>query len=325
MAGYLRFNKLKIYQPSFFVEYEANLVYQKSLNEAQSKKLITEYDIKYLLYKNGDWNNKKEKRYTELPKIIEDTKVKLYESRTRADNILECKEELNRLRSEFADLFNTLHSYDAYTAEGISNFARLSYIIRNTTFLNKKLYNFNRISLDKVIDFYQRNILNEEHYRELGRTEPWTLIWNSIKSGSFKIKQTPEQRKLIRVSSFYDSLKSSPDCPPDVVLEDDDMLDGYLILQRRNHEKENNSNDIMSKLGKSAGCSEIYVVCSDNDKSAIFQEKDIEKVYGMNDRYAKTVLQAREKVLSEKGIVREEEMPDVKKELQLELARMSMS
>jgi hypothetical protein len=128
---------------------------------------------------------------------------------------------------------------------------------------------------------------------------------------------TEEQRKLIRISSFYDNLRQSPDCPPDWVIEDDDMLDGYLIFSRKEREKEGNAKDIEGGLSdKVANSSEVYIVCENQD--------DANKVYDLNGPYAKAVQGARDKVIAEKGRVNEVDLPDVKKKLQMEMAKAGL-
>ena len=43
---------------------------------------------------------------------------------------------------------------------------------------------------------------------------------------------------MVSFSRMYDGAYGSPECPPDKVIEDDDMFDGWLIDQRRTREKE---------------------------------------------------------------------------------------
>ena len=84
-------------------------------------------------------------------------------------------------------------------------------------------------------------MLGESEIRELARSEPWKSIWSSSKNegvlfGKRAIELSEEQKHLIMWSTMYDSIGESPDSPSDKIIADDDMLDGWLILQRRERE-----------------------------------------------------------------------------------------
>ena len=320
IAGYHKFKNLKVVRPSYSIEYESNLVYEDTYNEAISNEILTSQSIVTLLIEYDIWSFEKEFRFSEIPKLIDDLKLELYENRIRSDTVKALKTRLEALRTEYSTLFSTRHSFDSYTAEGIANFSKVCHIIRSCTFRGEKLYRFNgEATLEELIYSYQKNYISEEILREIGRTDPWNSVWSVIKSGVkfFQGEITDEQRRLIRISNFYDSLRSSPDCPPDFVIEDDDMLDGYLIFHKKERDKETNQNDIEGTLSpKVAECSEIYVVCENQD--------DAQKVYNLNSPYAKAAQGARDKALSKTGRLCEADLPDIKKKLQMEMAKAGM-
>lgn len=318
VSGYSRFNKLKINRPNYSIEYEADIVYEETYNEAILNGLINNDSILDLLYRYELWDLQDEGRFNEIPQLIEDTKLRLYEERLHSETVKSLKVHLNVLRNEYGTLFGRRHSYDSYTAEGVSQFSKLCYMVRSCTFKGEKLYRFNEETLEEVIYEYQRSTLSEEQLRDIARNEPWGVYWSSLKSGIPIFKEpNEEQRKIIRISSFYDNLHQSPDCPPNFVIEDDDMLDGYLICTRKEREKESNSKDIEGSLSdKVANSAEVYVVCENQD--------DAKKVYDLNGAYAKAVQGAREKIITEKGRVNEVDLPDVKKKLQMEMAKIGL-
>lgn len=320
VAGYNKLNKLKIYRATYSIEYEADLVYEDTYNDSIKEGLLDSSSILDLLYKYELWDTNDEGRFREIPKLIEDNKLSQYENRLRTTTLKALKSALADLRSEYSNLFARRHAYDSYTAEGVSNYAKLSFVVRTSTFCGRKLYRFNgEVSLEEALFEYQKNTLGEESLRTLARTESWQQYWVSIKSG-IKVFENPneEQRKLIRISTFYDNLRSSPDCPPENVIDDDDMLDGYLIHSRKEREKEENQNDLEKTLSpKVANSSEVYIVCEN--------EEDAKKVYELNSPYARAIQESRNKVLAERGKVNEVDLPDIKKRLQMEIAKAGLT
>lgn len=318
VAGYNKLNKLKIYRATYSIEYESDLVYEETYNEALQSGLLNNESILDLLYNYDIWTPDDEQKFLNIPKEIEDNKLSQYENRLRTTSLKALKSSLKELRDEYSNLFARRHAYDSYTAEGVSNYAKLSFIVRTSTFYGKRLYKF-RGDFEEALFEYQKNTLSEESLRTLARTESWQQYWVSLKSG-VKIFENPneEQRKLIRISTFYDNLRSSPDCPPENVIDDDDLLDGYLIHSRKEREKEENQNDLEKTLSpKVANSSEVYIVCEN--------EEDAKKVYELNSPYARAIQESRNKVLAEKGKVNEVELPDVKKRLQMEIAKAGLN
>lgn len=324
LAGYLRLNKLQIYPPSFLLLYESNLIYKRVYDKCKSQNLLDEVSILNFLYDRGIWTDEKEDRFSKIPKLIEDSKLELYKSRNNTAKINKIKRELEGLKDEYSELFSDRHSYDEFTTEGIANFAKKTYLIRNTTFSNGKLYSFSKETLGRVLTKFQENLISETQYRELGRTDPWSGHWSAIKNGLNLVPQpTEEQLRLIRYSIFYDNLYQASDCPPTWVINDDDMLDGYLIEKNISRKKEEESMDIDKVLGsKIANSSEVYIVCDDEDENALFSSKDFNKINDLNDAYGRSVRTAREKALDEHGTLKDHELPDVKRRLKMQINSM---
>lgn len=283
---------------------------------------MDEVDIVGFLYDNFLWSDEEEERFKKIPKEIEDRKLDLYKSRTNSSKVAKIRRELDEIREEYSSLFSKRHSYDEFTCEGIASFSQVVFLVRNCTFLNGKLYSFNKTSLGRVLNDYRKFGISESQFRELGRTEPWSSYWNALKNGANLLPSpNEEQLRLIRYSVFYDNLYQSSDCPPSWVIEDDDMLDGYLIDKHAARKKEEDANDIDRILGKKiANCSEVYIVCDDNDENALYSSKDYMKVNDMNDALGRSIKASRNKVIEEKGMVAEHELPDVKREIKMKLA-----
>lgn len=110
---------------------------------------------------------------------------------------------------------------------------------------------------------------------------------------------------------MYDNIQESLDCPNKEVIEDDDMLDGWFIIQSRKREKEKADRDFEASTNNSKikNSSEVFVMAGDKNH--------VEKINNMNDITVKSLKKQREKIIEKRGLVLEQELPDKKIEMQV--------
>ena len=300
ICGYLRLNIdgkiIKVKSPSNRLRYEAQEVFQEYYNKA--KEIGVEEDYSYL----ADWTSTEERKLEELKTSIEDCKIDLYHAAFKEMESIVVRSKLKTLELEQATLFSKKNFYMYLTCEGIASHAKRLFIIENCSYFNGKRCNWSEISLTKVFNYCNEHYLTEEVYRELARTEPWGSIWRT--RPRFK-SLTEEQKYLILWSQQYDSIYKHPDCPPDDIIADDDMLDGWLILRRRERESKQGQGLVSKKLtnDKIAQAGEVYVFTD--------SEREAKAVESMNSPEASRIKKQRLNTIKEKGEVRESEMPDV--------------
>ena len=96
-------------------------------------------------------------------------------------------------------------------------------------------------------------------------------------------------------SRMYDNVYESMECPTDDVIEDDDMLDGWFILQRKKREKDKAEQEIQSQTNnqKISQSAEIFVF-ADNKESA-------KKINETNSVHSQAVKKQRMAVIQSKG------------------------
>ena len=153
--------------------------------------------------------------------------------------------------------------------------------------------------------------------REIARSEPWRSIWAVQKADSFHTpaqEWTDSQRYLASFSKMYDNVYESTECPPDSVVQDDDVLDGWFIQQRkkRDEAKQEQSTDHHFGNHKGRGRQELFVMARNQDEA--------NAILNQNDAAGKAIIQTRKQVLKNAGgeAVLEQDMPDVKRDLQMQ-------
>lgn len=154
---------------------------------------------------------------------------------------------------------------------------------------------------------YLNAFINESEIRLLARTDPWRLYWRTAtKVGKLfnhpSTQMTDSQRILVSWSMLYDSLYESAEPPSSNIINDDNLLDGWLLLQSN---KNKNSNHITDNE-KIKNSQEIGIVVN--------SPEDIDKVYSLNDSKGISILSAREDKLHKDGKVEEMDMPDTKRD-----------
>ena len=112
---------------------------------------------------------------------------------------------------------------------------------------------------------------------------------------------------------MYDNAYQSMECPPDEVIEDDDMFDGWLLTQKREREKGKNTQHVDKMKGISDKAQEVFVFAHTRE--------DADKVYDLNDEHSRAKLQQREKFIEQHGQVQAADLPDTKMELRMQAMR----
>lgn len=313
-AGYIKCTvnsyDFKIYPPTDSIIYEAN---ELAMDIIDSSEGLSEEEVMFFLVENNDWDLTKENTLKELPEKIEDLKVKMYES-TFKSNLREIlRKELRKCELEYDSLSDIKSRYFYLTNQGIALSAKSYYIIENCTFLNGEKYNWSQVPIINVINKYNSLLLNDMQLRELARTEPWISIWSmkKINGTIFSEPFSNEQRQLVLYSKFYDSVYESHERPSQEVINDDDLLDGWLISNRRKNQS--NCDENFTTNEKIANADEIFIVAE--------TVKDIEKVNKMNDAYGNSVKKRRLKTLESRGEVSWMEFADMKEKLGIAAAK----
>ena len=170
---------------------------------------------------------------------------------------------------------------------------------------------WSRFNITDVLTHYHESKLEESQIRELSRTEPFRTLWHSSgKKSPFKrtgFDITSDQKSLIMWSGLYDNIADSPDCPSDDVIKDNDLLDGWLIKQRKEREQQ--------KRDKEA---EKYDMDADEVFIPAHTNEDISNIQDLNDPTTKAIARSRHQQISEQESVDHANLRDVKRDLMMQ-------
>lgn len=201
-----------------------------------------------------------------LNSSIDDIKKNLFYNRSSKSAVKKIRGDLKNARAKLKDLLAPKSQMSQNTCEFIAQTEKLICLLRQTTFKKGKLYAPHNIN--EIIEIWQNSLASESAIRALARSDCWRVVWTN-KGFGFDLFQrrkncdlTINQRNLITWSRMYDNIQESLDCPSDSVIEDDDMLDGWFLIQKVKREKERmeqEAEELSTKKDKMAEAGHVFI------------------------------------------------------------------
>lgn len=289
--------------------------------------LLCDQDYQFFLNENGIWSDTQEQKLESLGKDIEELKVRLFQYNFNKKEMEKARNVLNLALADVDKLNSRKHSYAFLSADSNARLHRMKFLfagaIRSSfgepLFKTFKSYSvFPCPILDAGIAQYRDYQADEAEVRLFARTEPWRSYWASRKAtgkvfSCASIDLSEQQRALIAWSATYDAISEHPKCPADDILSDDPRLDGWLILQKRERDKQLGNNDLdnIVKNEQIRNSGEVFIPAS--------SKADVDKIDALNSDEAARRKNQRLSLVFKKGKVQEAEMPDS----QIEINRLA--
>jgi|TARA_Y100001938_G_scaffold146408_1_gene225193 hypothetical protein len=314
----------KIVNPSSEIRYLGEYLADLAGDQFKFRELMTREEAKEALHQRRIWTPKDDESLTEAENNLEDFKVDLFKSQYNE----KAKKTLrNRIKGTNKAISEAVLKRDSLDHATIENYTE---VVRDQFCVAMSIEDMDRVRYYNPNDFFDQNsFLMETGYsvwrgemgllgycRELCRTDPWRSYWNSSSNSDVFGKPSSEltmmQRTMVAFSKMYDNARQSPEAPSDEVFDDDDMFDGWMILQRREQQKKKDK-ETADKISGQKG-DEIYMMANSHD--------DAQKIYGVNDTQGRMTIKNRESQIKSAGgnIVKEDDLRDVKMKIRKELS-----
>lgn len=306
---------------------EAQTIYDETLERHRFESWLREVKVPIVLMKRGLWTFEGDKNLKELERRIEDLKVELFNAGTLREKLSnEIRQQLSKAKEKLQNKLNLRHSLDHLTVEGYAEFVKQQFLVVSCLYhadTNTKVFKEVETADQQLLDcamgqIYSRKPSNAE-LREIARTDPWRTYWNISRNNPFSISLidlSDEQRTVLLYSKMYDSCYDHPECPSEEIMEDDDMLDGWLIMNRRKREQDKQTDAINEHIDKKHGnAREVFVVAE--------SEKGVEKINQLNSVEAVIAKKRKAKMLQAKGQVDDKDMPDQIEERGMQATRQA--
>lgn len=301
---------LKIYQPTIEQEFELNQVYYDAYQQAIEDDFMTQDQMLEWMREKELWTPEDDDKLEGLKQDIERLKVEIYNAKNNEQLRDRIRLYIRAGEKQYAKLILKQSIYYENTCEGIASGEKSFAFIKMCTYLGKEIYDFNFLPCETVWQLYNDQLLDEKVIRDLARNEPWRTLWIMSDANCFKLfanqntELSHDQRALILWSRTYDNIQESMECPTQEVIDDDDMLDGWFIIQRKKREKQQAESELENtiKNDKIKNAHEVFIVAG--------SKKDAQKIDNMNDINGKMIKKQRDSLIKQKGVVSQADFVD---------------
>lgn len=276
--------RYKIIYPTLDIKYEAELLYEKIIDDNKYEKIyLTSEEIKRYLKINNIWLDSDEDKLKDCEKFLEDCKVNLYLNYNNIEKKNIYKKNITKGMKDLETLFSKKNSFNYLTIEDHATSMKNEFVLMHSIYLNDKLvFNYNDYDtleynrLQKFIREILDNAIKPDELRTIVKSDLWKSYAVSKNLETNIVYMNDDYRHLMNLHNMYDSIRQHPECPNQDIIDDDDALDGWFIYQNRKVEKEKKKNTILNKFGKNIKNSGEVFLLSDN----LQETKDI---YDLND------------------------------------------
>lgn len=243
-------------------------------------------------------------RSRELHAKLKRLKVELYQQYPDITRQKFTRKQIAAVKSELDELFSSRHCLDAFTLEGYAERRATFFLLRHQLIRGPKNYGF----IEKLNLAYNKDCVSIDEIKKIARSDSWLSTWRLKKGAIFKRQPlTDEQIALGSYTRMYENIHQHPEAPPQEIIEDEDMLDGWIILQSKERQKQ------VSFGSKIDGSKEVFIMAKD--------DKHAQEIYKMNSEEQRAIQNVRFKQLQSQGQMQFGQFADVAKERVIQNAK----
>lgn len=292
----------------------AQTIYEEELFKNRFQKWLNAATARSILISRGIIAPNIDQQVKALEERLEDLKVNLYKSMFSTSDEKKIKKDIVLVKNRLGELEKQKNEIFHLTLEGFASRLKFTTLVAASIYSSltgRRVYDDEEIKTPDLnfVDIVtaRRAMLepNTEEIREVARSYPWRNTWSLGKPNPFGkvvLDLTEHQQSLMIYSNMYDNIRESSDCPSNTVINDDDMCDGWLILQNRKREKDLREKQTEDILGKNSKAQEIGI--------PVKSLEDRKRVMSMNDQGTKIVLQQRQKQIEKAGVIKDGDLMD---------------
>lgn len=315
---------LKIVTPNICQEFEINQAYMDAYKKALNDNFMTFDDMLAWMDKKGLWTAEDEYDLDVVKKDIERLKIEIFNSKNDKRKRETIRAYIRAAEKHQQKLNQKKFSLYENSCESIASVEKTLTFLKLCTYVGGQIFPLLDSQINDIMHLYYSEILEENQVREISRSEPWRSLWILNESRSFELfdnklqnrELSIDQKNLLVWSKMYDNIQESPDCPSNEVIEDDDMLDGWFIIQKNKREKDKIDAEVEEfvKNEKIKNSNEVLIMAKDKESV-----QNIEKMNNMN---AKVIKKQRSELLKKNNVINQADFQDEKLKISNQSAQM---
>lgn len=307
--------------PTIELDAEADFLYQYEYDSAIKMGIPTLEESFEILKDRGKWTTVDQSILENLEKDKEGLKNKLTTLNLHKVAMRDTKAKITEIDAKIEKLHKQKYALWGSTAEYISEQAKRRFLIEKIVKIDHPLFNWNQRNTAVLsVYYYEKASLKDAVIREIARSNPWRVQWTLSKETGTPLFARPAteltdlQKRLVSWSMTYDFAFNSRSRPQDYVINDDLAFDGWYSAEIKRIENEQSANAIAGD-NRLVDAQEVFIPTDKEGAKEVFE---------MNDPESKARIKERMKLVQEKKLVREIEMPDTKRNIQMQLNQMAM-
>jgi len=300
----------------------ASILYQEILDDIKYDDMISWEQAKIISQRLGIWTSENDNALQSLSNMLDNLKLELFLNHYNPTKVKKLEKQIASLKKGIEKSNDNKYTLYAHTKEYYASNIKKDFLIGisirdkndKKIILPEDFWLCNNPLIEMFHSVINRGYISVAEIREIARSEPWRSMWLAQKGDSFGVKSvewTETQRLLVSFSRMYDNVYESMDCPPDEVIANDDMLDGWFIKQSRERKEKQKEKSLEDKFGN----------FKDKDGQELFiavRPEDITDVYNMNDAKGMSTIKSRNKQIKEQGEVKHAHLRDVQMDLHMQ-------
>lgn len=314
---YFQQEKYELRSCSNTVRYEADLLYDKIINDEKYNDWIREENMIYTMINLGLWHKQTDSFIKQLNNKIDNYKVELFQNFATTSKHPKIRKNLDNTRYELNKILNTKQDFFNNTLEGYAMSIKNEHIICNSLYKNNKRVLQSDSSNANTYSFFNSLIMEINKYsisinklKNVAKSQVWKSYWNASKENVFPgtvSEWTDDQRGLVNLSKMYDSVYEHPDCPNDKVIEDDDMLDGWMIVQKKKNEKQKTQKTIDDMNPNLKNAQEVFLMASNTE--------EVDNIIGLNSEQSLYRMKEKIAAINQAGSIDDSMLPDTQRQI----------
>jgi len=287
-------DRYKIVPPTAEQKLLAEYISMEASSKLSFQQLLSEEDAEAYLSRMGIWTEEDEKNYEQSEDMVEDLKVALFKNQYNTAAQKTIRSQLAGVKGALLTALSKKLSIAHMTLENHRRNIKNQFLVAicsldsdgSHVYGEKEFWDSDSYLMQRAYAAWEEDIITPDQLREIARTEPWRSCWSVGQESIFSMPPaslSEKQKQAIMYSKMYDNAYQNPDCPPDEVIEDDDMFDGWMISERREREK-NKKKKNLDKVTDQKG-DEIFVMAdSPEDADDIVDVNDYSEKMRLRDR-----------------------------------------
>jgi len=306
---------LTIVSPSIEDDFIINAAHMESYERALEAGLMTEEEMLDWMRSRQLWTEDDDNQVKQLEENLERLRVEIFNARYHSEKREHIRKYIRATEKGLSEQLEKKYANRQNTCEGLASLEKSLSFIKQCTFMGSEPCDFEDIDINNVLYEFNEMVLGEGDIRNLARNDPWRSLWLMRESCKFAMFANQDrdlsidQKNIIVWSRMYDNIQESMECPSDDVINDDDMLDGWFIIQRKKQESDRAESELESRVGneKISNAQEVFVMAQTQD--------DANSINSVNTLQSQMVKKERMEIMRSKGQVKDLDFKDQQRKM----------